>query len=106
MSMPSFQNMVKDNRRTSFPGAMSLSATRLSDGSLLEGVPCALGNTMTAFGLHEWFANATVGATQIPMGDSDAEVSVNVFVVNCKRARVSRGYPTYEDKGRRNLRGR
>lgn len=61
---------------------------------------------MTALGLHEWFANATVGAMQIPMGDSDADVSVNVFVVNCVRAWVSQGYPKYEDKAWKNLRGR
>ena len=40
------------------------------------------GKTMTAFGSHEWLANATVGATQMPIGVREGAVRVNVFVVN------------------------
>ena len=40
------------------------------------------GKTMTAFGSHEWLANATVGETHMPIGVSAGVVSVNVFVVN------------------------
>ena len=37
---------------------------------------------MTAFGSHEWLANATVGATQMPIGVREGAVRVNVFVAN------------------------
>jgi hypothetical protein len=37
---------------------------------------------MTALGSQEWFTNATVGDTHIPMGASECDVKVKVFVVN------------------------
>ena len=69
--------------RTSFPGAMSRSATRRrrgsSDGEELE----ARGNTITAFGSQEWLQNAAAGDAHIPIGVRDGAVRVNVLVVNC-----------------------
>ena len=68
--------------RTSFPGAMSRSATRRRRGSSDGEELGARGNTITAFGSHEWLANATEGAMQIPIGVRDGSVRVNVLVVN------------------------
>ena len=67
---------------TSFPAATSRSAMRCRSGSVADAPPGGRGKTMTAFGSHEWLANATVGATQMPIGVREGAVRVNVFVVN------------------------
>ena len=37
---------------------------------------------MTALGSQEWFSRAIVGETHTPIGVSEGDVSVKVFVVN------------------------
>lgn len=66
---------------TSSFGAMGRTATSCMAGSRV--LLAARGNTMTALGSHEWFVNAIAGATQMPIGPSENDVSVNVFVANC-----------------------
>ena len=41
-----------------------------------------LGNTITAFGRHEWLISAIIGETNTPIGVSEGVVSVTVLVVN------------------------
>ncbi len=68
--------------RTSFPTAISRSATTCSRGSFADDALGERGKTITAFGSHEWLANATAGATQIPIGVREGAVRVKVLVVN------------------------
>lgn len=72
---------------TSSFGTMGRTATSCMAGSRV--LLAARGNTMTALGSHEWFVNAIAGATQMPIGPSENDVSVNVFVANCISPHVS-----------------